>query len=167
MQHLTQNDDANKVNALNKTLSKDKVSSSKNLDIETPTVNDVDAPEVKEPIVKLVSRVKAPSAPLTPDAPVANASEDVKWLISQPKPYYILQLASMPDTASLTKLIDSKKLKGTKIIPQTRNDLTNYVLVTDALANKAEAYKLAKKIKSESGISPWVRKVQDLTKRIQ
>ncbi|QCU90124.1 SPOR domain-containing protein [Thiomicrorhabdus sediminis] len=134
--------------------------------IETPEVKDAATPVVSTPLVKLVEEVKSPSMPAAPAAPIANATEDVKWLLAQPKPHYVLQLASMPDVNSLKKIIRSKSLTDTRILPQTRNDLTNYILVTGSFASRDDADRLAKKIKSETGISPWIRKAVDLSQRL-
>lgn len=134
--------------------------------IETPEVKDASTPVVSTPLVKLVEEVKTPAIPEAPTAPIANATEDVKWLLAQPKPHYVLQLASMPDVNSLKKIIRSKSLTDTRILPQTRNDLTNYILVTGSFASRDDADRLAKKIKSETGISPWIRKAADLSQRL-
>ena len=81
--------------------------------------------------------------------------------------HYILQLASMPSEAAVRKIIESNKLKDTKILPQTRNNSTNYILVTGSFAARSEADAKAKEIKSQYGISAWIRKAKDLTDRVQ
>jgi len=141
--------------------------SEEELNIETPTVATVSTPVVEAPLLKLVKKVEKPEAPKAPDAPIISASADVKWLISQPNQHYILQLASMPEEASLKKIANAKQLKDVRIVPQTRKGVTNYVLLTGSFVEKSKANELAKKIKSETGISPWIRKVKDLSGRIQ
>ncbi|BCN93366.1 hypothetical protein THMIRHAM_11510 [Thiomicrorhabdus immobilis] len=136
-------------------------------EIETPTVNTVETPVVEEPLVKLVAPVSKPLAPKAPDAPLISSSQEVNWLLEQPKMHYILQLASMPDADSLKKIAAKNQLKDAKILPQTRNNVTNYVLVTGSFANRDAADALAKEIKSSTGITPWVRKVRDLSSRVQ
>ncbi|WP_040725046.1 SPOR domain-containing protein [Thiomicrorhabdus sp. Kp2] len=136
-------------------------------EIDTPVVETVNTPEVKEPLVKLVDEVVKPKAPAAPDAPIVNISSDVRWLMAQPKAHYILQLASMPTESAVKKIIESNQLKETKILPQTRNKLTNYILVTGSFAARSDADARAKEIKSQYGISVWIRKVKDLTGRIQ
>lgn len=177
LQHLTQSsglsiksdnlpiqDKTNKKELVEKNISNDITSE---LAIETPVVADIQPPVIEAPLLKLVSEVKQPLAPKAPDEPIANATADVKWILEQPKQHYILQLASMPEVSSLNKIVDSKDLKETKILPQTRGDITNYVLVTGSFMSRDEANKLAKKIKTQTGVSPWVRKVKDLTERLQ
>ena len=136
-------------------------------EIDTPIVETVNTPEVKEPLVKLVDEVVKPEAPAAPDAPIVNISSDVRWLMAQPKAHYILQLASMPTESAVKKIIESNQLKETKILPQTRNKLTNYILVTGSFAARSDADARAKEIKSQYGISVWIRKVKDLTDRVQ
>lgn len=177
LQHLTQSselpikpdslpiqDKTNEKEVVGKNISNDATSE---LAIETPVVADIQPPVIEAPLLKLVSEVKQPLAPKAPDAPITNATADVKWILEQPKQHYILQLASMPEVSSLNKIVDSKDLKETKILPQTRGDITNYVLVTGSFMSRDEANKLAKKIKTQTGVSPWVRKVKDLTERLQ
>lgn len=136
-------------------------------EIDTPVVETVKTPVVNEPLLKLVDEVSRPKAPTAPDAPLVNATSDVRWLISQPKAHYILQLASMPNEAGAQQIIKSNQLQDAKVIPQTRNNATNYILVTGSFANRNDADKLAKEVKSKYGISAWIRQVKDLTSRVQ
>ncbi|MDX1352554.1 MAG: SPOR domain-containing protein [Thiomicrorhabdus sp.] len=134
---------------------------------ETATVETVKTPTVEEPVLKVVNDIVKPQAPQAPAAPIVSASSDVTWLLAQPKAHYTLQLASMPSEEAVRKIIESKQLKETKVIPQTRNKATNYILVTGSFATRNEADALAKKIKSQFGISAWIRQVKDLTGRVQ
>lgn len=136
-------------------------------EIDTPTVATVKTPVVDEPLVKLVTPVSKPQAPAAPKAPIITMSADVKWLMEQPQAHYILQLASMTDAAALNKIVKNNQLKDTKILPQIRNNVTTYVLVTGSFADRANADALAKTIKSQSGITPWIRKAGDLANRVQ
>jgi len=136
-------------------------------EVDTPIVATVKTPVVDEPLVKLVTPVSKPKAPVAPKAPIITTSADVKWLLEQPQAHYILQLASMTDAAALNKIVKNNQLKDTKVLPQTRNNVTTYVLVTGSFADRANADALAKTIKSQSGITPWIRKASDLANRIQ
>ena len=136
-------------------------------ELDTPTVATVKTPIVEEPIVKLITSVSKPKPPTAPKAPIVTTSADVKWLMEQPQAHYVLQLASMTDAAALNKIVKNNQLKDTRILPQTRNNVTTYVLVTGSFADRANADALAKTIKSQSGITPWIRKARDLANRIQ
>ncbi len=135
----------------------------------TPIVPVVKVPVIQQPLVQLVKPVEKPNTPkiAKASAPIQHYSADVKWIMNEPKMHYTLQLASMPEAHSLQKIINKHQLKDVKILPQTRKEVTNYVLITGSFSDRALANELAKKIKSESGISPWVRKIKDLTSRIQ
>ncbi|MEA1988377.1 MAG: SPOR domain-containing protein [Pseudomonadota bacterium] len=136
-------------------------------EVDTPTVATVKTPVMDEPLVKLVTPVSKPKAPTAPKAPIVTTSADVKWLMEQPQAHYVLQLASMTEAAALNEIVKNNQLKDTKILPQTRNNVTTYVLVTGSFADRANADALAKQIKSQSGITPWIRKARDLANRIQ
>ncbi len=140
--------------------------------MNTPKEPEIKTPVIQQPLVQLVKPIEKPKAPKTaevstPDKPIKHYSADVKWLMNEPKMHYTLQLASMPDADSLKKIIHQHQFKEVKILPQTRNGVTNYVLMTGSYSDKTSANTLAKKIKSETGISPWIRKIKDLTSRIQ
>jgi len=171
LNHLRQGGSANALPAIvNSTVDETAVSNKKELpaeEVDTPTVATVKTPIVNEPLVKLVTPVSKPKAPLAPKAPIVTTSADVKWLLEQPQAHYVLQLASMTEATALNKIVKNNQLKDTKILPQTRNNVTTYVLVTGSFADRANADALAKKIKSQSGITPWIRKARDLANRIQ
>lgn len=135
----------------------------------TPKVPAVKVPVIQQPLVQLVKPIEKPSAPKLAEtpSPIKHYSTDVKWLMNEPKMHYTLQLASMPEVHSLQQIINKHQLKEVRTLPQTRNGVTNYVLITGSFSDRALANELAKKIKSESGISPWVRKIKDLASRIQ
>jgi septal ring-binding cell division protein DamX len=73
----------------------------------------------------------------------------------------------MPVEHSLNTIKSLKKLENTKILPQVRGDSTNYILVTGSFKNREGAEVLAKTIKAESGITPWIRKISDLTNKLK
>ncbi|WP_029407544.1 SPOR domain-containing protein [Thiomicrorhabdus sp. Milos-T2] len=165
LEHLKNNGDS--INAVPMINSSKLKPTEKSAQIETPTVKTVNTPVIDEPLIKLVKSTTSPAAPKAPKAPVVSTSKDVNWLLQQPKMHYILQLASMPDADSLKKIVSKNQLKDTKVLPQTRNNLTNYVLVSGSFADRAKANALAKEIKTNTGITPWIRKVRDLSSRIQ
>ncbi len=136
----------------------------------TPKEPNVKTPVIQQPLVQLIKPIKKPVTPKPVEevaAPIKHYSADVKWLMNEPKMHYTLQLSSMPDAHSLQKIIDKHQLKEVRKLPQTRNGVTNYVLITGSFSDKSSANALAKKIKSELGISPWIRKIKNLTSRVQ
>ncbi|MCF6345454.1 MAG: SPOR domain-containing protein [Thiomicrorhabdus sp.] len=136
----------------------------------TPKEPNVKTPVIQQPLVQLIKAIKKPVTPKPVEevaAPIKHYSADVKWLMNEPKMHYTLQLSSMPDAHSLQKIIDKHQLKEVRKLPQTRNGVTNYVLITGSFSDKSSANALAKKIKSELGISPWIRKIKNLTSRVQ
>ena len=138
--------------------------------LSEPSVTEVESPIINQPLVQLVQAIKQPTSPVTPEkanAPIENYTADVKWLMNEPAVHYILQLASMPEQSSLEAIVLKKGLTDVRIIPQTRNQTTNYVLVTGSFASRKVADEFAKKYKVEFGISPWVRKVKDITARVK
>jgi len=135
--------------------------------ITAPSISEVSKPVIDRPLVNLVKPIDSPTTPAKAKPPLKNYSADAKWLTNEPALHYTLQLASMPEVHSLKEIVAKKQLQNVRIVPQTRNGVTNYVLVTGSFADRKQANELAKKIKSESGISPWIRKVKDLSARLQ
>ena len=133
--------------------------------INEPAVPEVSEPRIKQPLVKMVEVLPKPVKPVV-EAPVNNYSKDVKWLLSQPEQHYILQLASMTDKQALLKMTKQKGLKDSRIVEQMRNKSVRYVLVTGSFANRNDANQLSRNIKNEYGISPWIRKMKDLTSKL-
>ncbi|NPA72319.1 MAG: hypothetical protein GXO35_05765, partial [Gammaproteobacteria bacterium] len=100
---------------------------------KAPSVTETKTPIINQPLLQMVKEVSSPIKPVepvTPTAPNKHYSEDVKWLLAQPAVHYVLQLASMPSKHSLELMAEKKQLTDIKIIPQTRNDVTNYIMVT-------------------------------------
>ncbi|WP_178863814.1 SPOR domain-containing protein [Thiomicrorhabdus cannonii] len=132
-------------------------------------------PVMAQPILKLVQPVaktaepeKAIAAPVV-DASSVSApalSADENWLQQQPAQHYTLQLASMADKQALEKMVAQKGIGDSRIVMQKRLDDVRYVLLTGSYANKADAAERAKQVKETYGISPWVRKVKDLTVKL-
>ena len=135
-----------------------------------PSITETTSPVINTPVMETVKTASIPTVPTVPDAdlkPIKNFTADVKWLMSEPEMHHTLQLASMSDKASLQDVIKKKNLTDVRIIEQIRKGVINYVLITGSFENRVDADKLAKKIKSEYNISPWIRKVKDLTSKIQ
>jgi len=131
----------------------------------TPNEPTVAAPRIEQPLLKMVEQVQKPTAPVV-EKPVAEYSEDVKWLLEQPQQHYVLQLASMTDKQALLNMVRQKGLTETKIVLQQRDDSQRYVLVTGSYADRNDANLKSKAIKKQYGISPWVRKMKDLTSKL-
>lgn len=132
-------------------------------------------PVMAQPILKLVQPVaktgepeKAIAAPVVDTSGVSAPalSADENWLQQQPAQHYTLQLASMADKQALEKMIAQKGISDSRIVMQKRLDDERYVLLTGSYANKADAAERAKQVKETYGISPWVRKVKDLTVKL-
>lgn len=136
--------------------------------VSEPTVTEPEAPKVKpmdQPVVRLVKKVTPPKV-AEPTQPLENYTADVKWLVEEPAFNYTLQLASMSERNSVEKMIEQKNLKGARIIPLKRNGEPYYVLLTGSYESRSEADKAAQSYKANFGISPWVRKIKDLSNKL-
>lgn len=133
--------------------------------VSGPEEPKVSMPRIEQPIVKMVESVQKPDEPAVAK-PVAEYSEDVKWLLEQPAQHYVLQLASMTDKQALVNMVRQKGLVDTRIVVQKRDDSLRYVLVHGSYANKKDANLKSKEIKGQFGISPWVRKMKDLSSKL-
>lgn len=127
--------------------------------------NDVtlDEPYVAQPI--------APTAPKVEQVRLvdtkSNQNADVSWLKNQAAENYTLQLASMQERAGIEKIMADKKIKDAKIIPQMRDGKQSYVLVVGSYSQRTQANQASIGIKEETNISPWIRRVRDLTARVE
>jgi len=136
---------------------------------ESPKVSTPQTPKVEktlkptEPVVTLVKPVQSPQKP---NQPSAYYTEDTIWLSKQPLFNYTLQLASMTDKHMLIQFKQRKKLSQAKIIPQKRSGQMRYVLIDGSYATRSEAENRARQINRDIGVSPWIRKVKDLTARL-
>ena len=133
--------------------------------IQEPVEPQISAPRITQPLVKMVEQVSSPTEPSV-SKPIADYSEDVKWLLDQPAQHYILQLASMTDKQALIKMVSQKGLIDSRIVIQVRDNAQRYVLVSGSYKSRNEANTKAKQIKAQFGISPWVRKMKDLTVKL-
>ena len=130
-----------------------------------PTIKPLD-----QPVFRLVEKVAKPENPTMGKdihVPLANYSADVKWLMEQPAFNYTLQLASMSEQSSIRKMIADKSLQGTKVVPQQRGDEVSYVLISGSYANRKEANNASAQYKANFGITPWVRKIKDLSAKVK
>lgn len=111
-------------------------------------------PRVEQRVVRLVEPRKPQDA-------------DVNWLLQQPAEAFVLQLASMPDRSGIEKVIRDKRVQGGRIIPQLRDGRQSYILVVGAYQGRAEANQKAIELKDSTGISPWIRRIRDLSSRVE
>ncbi|UQB41263.1 SPOR domain-containing protein [Thiomicrospira microaerophila] len=111
-------------------------------------------PRVEQKVVRLVEAKKPQDL-------------DVNWLLQQPAEHFLLQLASMPERSGVEKVMADKRVQGGRIIPQLRDGRKSYVLVVGGYQGRAEANQKAIELKEATGISPWVRRVRDLSSRVE
>lgn len=111
-------------------------------------------PRVEQRVVRLVEPRKPQDA-------------DVNWLLQQPAEAFVLQLASMPDRSGIEKVIRDKRVQGGRIVPQLRDGRQSYILVVGAYQGRAEANQKAIELKDSTGISPWIRRIRDLSSRVE
>ncbi|NCN43121.1 MAG: hypothetical protein CO158_00785 [Piscirickettsiaceae bacterium CG_4_9_14_3_um_filter_43_564] len=137
--------------------------------VTEPEITQPQAPKVKpmdQPVVRLVQKITSPKAAEEPSDPLENYTADVKWLVEEPAFNYTLQLASMSERSSVEKMIEQSKLQGARIIPLKRNGEAYYVLLSGSYESRSEADKAAQRYKNNFGISPWVRKIKDLSSKL-
>ncbi|WP_044406207.1 SPOR domain-containing protein [Thiomicrospira microaerophila] len=123
-------------------------------DIQTPATPSVPTARSEQKVVRLVEQ-KAPVDP------------DVTWLKQQAADNFVLQLASMADRNGIEQVINDKRIQGGRIIPQIRDGRQSFVLVVGSHAQRTQANQMAVDIKEQTGISPWVRRVRDLSGRVE
>lgn len=156
---------------------------------QTPDTPELTQPLSEKPLLKMVEPVKEAKDALQLEKPVEVSQikpieipevksqpkiaeikgihqEDVQWIQSQPKEFFTLQLASMKSVSDLERLVKSKGLENTKILPQVRNGKVNYILIVEALENRTQAVKLSEQLKKTTGISPWIRKLTDIQQKL-
>jgi septal ring-binding cell division protein DamX len=122
------------------------------VEIQQPTApSEPVAPKIEQKVVKLVE---------------AKSTSDVDWLKQQKPEAYTLQLASMADVKSLQKMMADKNIQGGKIIPQKIDGKTSYVLVVGSHEQRTQANQSSIEIKNATGISPWIRRMRDISARL-
>lgn len=111
-------------------------------------------PKIEQKVVRLVESKSA-------------AGGDERWIKQQPAENYVLQLASMSERAGIEKVIADKNIQGGRIIPQIRDGRQSFVLVVGSHSQRTEANQASIQIKEQTDISPWIRRVRDLTGRME
>lgn len=160
----------NKKQSSSKTTSQNKNKIVANLNIKEPTIIEPKKPTVKplkQPVVRLVKKITSPKETNIPKRPIADYTLDVKWLMEQPAFNYTLQLASFSDKFSAEKMIIDKSLQGSHIISQQYKSTKKYVVVSGSYPDKKSAHQAASQYKSNFGISPWVRKMKDISAKVK
>jgi len=136
------------------------------LTINEPVITEPSTPTVKplrQPVVRLVQKVNTPKTTEIPKAPLADYTLDVKWLMDQPAFNYTLQLASFTDKYAAEKMIKDKSLQGSHIIGQHYKTSKKYVVLSGSYLNKKQAHQAARQYKTNFNLSPWVRKMKDIS----
>ena len=89
-----------------------------------------------------------------------NHKADRSWILAQNKGHYTLQLATFSSYEAARKFTTDSHLKGTlAIAPMVKGNKTQYVVLNDSFANKAEA---DKRKQQNSKLKPWVRQFKDI-----
>ena len=137
--------------------------------VPTPAVTAPTVPTPPaEPVVAAVEEV-AEIAEIavvaeTPSSPMysSRVMSDIKWLEQQADQHFIIQLAAMVQVERLEQIIRQHNLTDARILPQVRNGQTRYILVMGTHAQRPQAVEQANRIKEQTGITPWVRRVNDI-----
>lgn len=128
---------------------------------------------------KLNNEIKQPLEPVQPTEPSVprieqkvvkliqtQAGYDSEWISDQTPSNFTLQLASMADVSGLKTIISKHDLKDTKIVPQMIDGKKTYVLLSGSHSERTAANQASIEIKKATGINPWIRKMQDITARM-
>ncbi|HEY9017496.1 SPOR domain-containing protein [Thiomicrospira sp.] len=125
----------------------------------------VNEPQVAEPQAPSVPRIEEKLVRLVETK--SSQEEGVVWLKQQTPEHYVLQLASMQERAGIEKIIADKNIKNAQIIPQIRDGKQSYVLVLGPYSQRTQANQASIEVKEETKISPWIRRVRDLSNRLE
>ena len=101
---------------------------------------------------------EAPSTPIYS----SRVMNDIKWLEQQADQHFIIQLAAMAQVERLEQIVRQHNLTDARILPQVRNGQTRFILVMGAHSQRPQAVEQANRIKDQTGITPWVRRVNDI-----
>ncbi len=137
--------------------------------IQQPSILVPTEPTIKplnQPVVKLAKQVTAPKQVKKPTQPLKEYSADVKWLMKQPAFNYTLQLASFNDNAAAQKMIKNTAVAGGRIIHQRYLGGYKYIIVAGSYPTKKQANADARKYKVDYRISPWLRKIKDISIKV-
>lgn len=137
----------------------------------TSTANSV---PLSAPQMPNVSEPKPPAMPetLVVNEAVSNkgdvSSSSAQWLMEAPADGFVLQLGSNVKMEGLQAL--AKKIRQqpelAHLLPINANGSTRYVLTYGALTSRDEARQASDRLKTELGVSPWIRKVSDVQKLV-
>lgn len=92
----------------------------------------------------------------------ARISNDMAWLEQQTGQHFVIQLAAMAQAERLEQLIRQHNLAQAKILPQVRNGQTRYILILGSYAQRQQAAEQANLIREQTGITPWIRRINDI-----
>ncbi len=137
--------------------------------VSQPSVKQVNTPTTKplnQPVIKLVKEVPFKSKVEAPKTPIEDYTADIKWLMEQPAFNYTLQLANLSDKESALQMIKDKSLEGSKVVIQHYRTATKYLVITGSYADKKRANAASREYKARLGISPWVRKIKDISSKV-
>lgn len=129
-----------------------------------PVVPQPQVGKLNQPVVRLTEQ--RPAQVAAQAIPKAPQTADVSWLLAQPSLHYTLQLASMDNEAGVKQIVRQKGIASARVLPQTRNGQTRYVLLVGSFESRKQASELAARVKQDHGISPWIRKVKDISRLV-
>ncbi|AHF02246.1 hypothetical protein THIAE_04970 [Thiomicrospira aerophila AL3] len=111
-----------------------------------------------EEITEIAVVAETPSSPMYS----SRVMNDINWLAQQADQHFIIQLAAMVQVERLEQMVSQHNLTDARILPQVRNGQTRYILVMGTHAQRPQAVEQANRIKEQTGITPWVRRVNDI-----
>jgi DamX protein len=92
----------------------------------------------------------------------ARIRDDIAWLEQQTGQHYVIQLAAMEQPERLEQIIRQHNFSDVRILPQVRNDQTRYILVNGSYSQRSNAVEQANRFREQTGITPWIRRVNDI-----
>lgn len=92
----------------------------------------------------------------------ARIGEDIAWLEQQTGQHFVIQLAAMAQPERLEQIIRQHNLTDVRILPQVRNGQTRYILVNGTYSQRSNAAEQANRFREQTGITPWIRRVNDI-----
>ncbi|SFR49917.1 SPOR domain-containing protein [Thiomicrospira sp. ALE5] len=128
-----------------------------------------------EPVIAEVTLTEEP-AKTTEVADVTTAPlhsprimDDIRWIEQQAGSDFVIQLAAMVQAERLEQIIRQHNLtqSQTRILPQVRNGQTRYILIMGSYDQRRQAVEKADLIKDQTGITPWVRRVNDINSAVR
>jgi septal ring-binding cell division protein DamX len=125
-----------------------------------PTIN---TPNVAMPSVPQIVEM-APNTTSMPGDANKGGDENQAWLTNLPSDYLLLQLGSNLQAEGLTAMGAKihNKPELSHVIPVNANGKIRYILVYGGFATREEAKQAADEVKSDLGVSPWIRRAADV-----